>query len=333
MYGVVALVILVIFLIACFFCSISEPFHSNADDAVAIDVVYTWVDGSDPVWRQKKSAYVDTSDLLERYHSLDELKYSLKSLYKYAPWINHIYIVVDDDQAPQFVNWSDSKITLIKHSEIIPAENLPLFNSVAIETALHHIPGLSEHFLYFNDDVFFGQDVQPQDVLDVCLCDDTDHVAKADLTQPQYEWLSNQRNGHRLLEQRYGGGVELVVPSHVHHFCRKSLMYEIETMFPEQYAHTQQKKVRQSGKMDPVCDDCICLPKMQCILGVYKGMYAKKKEVYGYYDLAKETDVSRLEELRQKRPRFFCLNNSFKSEDAITNLLEDLYDFACPYIL
>ncbi|MBX2956867.1 MAG: Stealth CR1 domain-containing protein [Cyclobacteriaceae bacterium] len=133
-----------------------------------IDLVYLWVDGSDENWQAKKNAALEkigkklpaSAARTTRWTNHDELLYSLRSAEKFAPWINHIFIVTDS-QAPKWLNLENPKISIVDHKEIIPNEKLPLFNSNAIEMFLWKIPGLSEYFLYANDDMFFGKEVQP----------------------------------------------------------------------------------------------------------------------------------------------------------------------------
>ena len=134
-----------------------------------IDLVYLWCDINDNAWNDKRLKYLSHGNLLDqqaindcRFINNDELKYSLRSVAQYASWINHIYIV-SDHQTPNWLNTNNQKITMINHEDILPVNNLPLFNSEAIETALHKIPNLSEHFLYSNDDSFFGDNVYPWD--------------------------------------------------------------------------------------------------------------------------------------------------------------------------
>ena len=91
-----------------------------------------------------------------RFVQVDELKYSLRSVEKYLPWIRHIYIVTAD-QVPSWLNTDHPQITVVDHTEIIPQEYLPVFNSNAIESAIYKIPGLAEHFLYANDDTFVNR--------------------------------------------------------------------------------------------------------------------------------------------------------------------------------
>jgi len=133
-----------------------------------IDLVYLWVDGSDEKWLAKKNAVLQSLGRTPAKHSIsakrwtdhDELKYSLRSVEKFASWINHIFIV-SDEQTPDWLNTENKKITIIDHKQIIPNDKLPLFNSNAIEMFLWKIPELSEYFLYANDDMFFGKQTLP----------------------------------------------------------------------------------------------------------------------------------------------------------------------------
>ena len=135
-----------------------------------IDIVYLWVDGNDKKWKYKKyelekkingSVNINPdANLLCRFIDNQELKYSLRSLEKHAPWINHVYIVTDD-QCPNWLNLHCQKVTLIDHKDIMPKEALPSFNSIAIENCICNIKGLSEYFLYANDDMFFYKKITP----------------------------------------------------------------------------------------------------------------------------------------------------------------------------
>lgn len=132
---------------------------------IDIDLVYLWVDGSDPRWIKRRNAYIGKPTTQQqnckgRYADNGELKYSLRSVEKYAPWIRKIFIVTDQ-QVPSWLNTSNPRIQIVDHSEILPPEALPCFNSVVIEHHLHLIPGLAEHFLYANDDMFVNRPTTP----------------------------------------------------------------------------------------------------------------------------------------------------------------------------
>lgn len=94
-------------------------------------------------------------------------RYSLRSLETNAPWIRHIYIVTNG-QVPSWLDTSNPRVSIIPHDVIFANHSvLPTFSSLAIEFNLHRIPGLSETFLYFNDDVFLGRPVTPWDLMNL----------------------------------------------------------------------------------------------------------------------------------------------------------------------
>ena len=138
-----------------------------------IDVVYLWVDGSDPGFQKelkrnlnKESSFFKECDTnQQRYRDNGELRYSLRSLELYAPWVNNIYIVTNG-QVPSWLDVTHKKIILVTHEQIFPDRScLPTFNSCAIEMQLHRIPGLSRRFLYMNDDLFLGREIFREDFI------------------------------------------------------------------------------------------------------------------------------------------------------------------------
>eukprot|EP00095_Tigriopus_kingsejongensis_P002042 maker-scaffold556_size137522-snap-gene-0.27 protein:Tk02042 transcript:maker-scaffold556_size137522-snap-gene-0.27-mRNA-1 annotation:"hypothetical protein LOTGIDRAFT_238796" len=105
----------------------------------------------------------DDSFYANRFADYDQLRYSLRSVEKYAPWVRHVYIVTNG-QIPSWLNMDHPKVTVVTHQDIFPSKSsLPTFSSSAIETNLVNIPGLSERFLYLNDDVMLGKEVWPED--------------------------------------------------------------------------------------------------------------------------------------------------------------------------
>lgn len=138
------------------------------EQSFEVDLVYLWVNGNDPEWRRKHNAVIGNTreDCLEncegRYADNEELRFSLRAVEMYAPWIIKIFIVTDN-QVPGWLDVSNPRIEIVDHTEILPPEALPTFNSVVLEHALHKIPDLGERFLYSNDDMFFNRAVQPTD--------------------------------------------------------------------------------------------------------------------------------------------------------------------------
>lgn len=136
-----------------------------------IDIVYKWVDGNDTKWMKQKEHWFEKefgkkrtyrgAGAAERFRDNDELKYSLRSVAENMPWVNHIYIVTGFNQIPKWLNIKHPKITIVPHDAILPKESLPVFSSTSIDMCLYKIPGLSEHFLIADDDMFFNKKMKP----------------------------------------------------------------------------------------------------------------------------------------------------------------------------
>lgn len=130
-----------------------------------IDFVITWVDGGDHHWREEKKEYnpdKSTDDREERYRDWELLKYWFRGVEKYAPWVRKIHFVTWG-HLPLWLDTSNPKLNIVNHRDFIPEEYLPTFNSNVIEMHFHRIKGLSENFVYFNDDFFPIKELKPED--------------------------------------------------------------------------------------------------------------------------------------------------------------------------
>lgn len=252
-----------------------------------IDVVYTWVNDADPEWRHQKVQYQEkfvSNDGAHpaalhstRFHDRDELRYSLRSLERYASFVNSVYLVTNG-QVPEWLNTTHPKLKLVAHQEIFsdPAA-LPTFNSHAIESQLHHIDGLAEHYLYLNDDVFFAQAASPQDFftsdgkaiayLDEALVSETivDPVRDSSL-----EWAA--KNNARLLRS-LGNTQPLHKLLHVPHSQQKSVLIDLEDRFPAEFGQVAASRFRHSS------DFAIATSLQQ-----HYGMLSGKVELRGPHD-------------------------------------------------
>ena len=127
-----------------------------------MDVVITFVDGSDPLWREDFRRLLDVPVLEKRYRDWGLLRFLFRGIETHMPFVRKVFLVVArDSQVPAWVD--RGKVDVVLHEQIIPAEYLPTFNSCTIEMFLHRIPGLDERYLYFNDDMFPMQDCTEED--------------------------------------------------------------------------------------------------------------------------------------------------------------------------
>ncbi|MCQ2247892.1 MAG: stealth family protein [Treponema sp.] len=209
-----------------------------------IDAVYTWCDDSDPEFIRQRNEVASSlgiqlknnkqTDFSRRYKNNDELKYSLRSIEKYAPWINHIFIVVNNN-APKWLR-ENNRITIIHHTDIIPKSLLPTFNSNVIEQYLTEIPGLSDSFLFFNDDFFLNRKVGPKDFFDLQTNKPIVRLQKKkDYFGLNDDWGYMVKNGYELIYKKYGYFVAPRLCSHSVEAFSKSMLKEILQNHPETY--------------------------------------------------------------------------------------------------
>ncbi len=230
-----------------------------------IDAVVSWVDGSDPVWKMKKSMYdhmyteasaMDNTAMrfgMEEGSDVDELWYCLSCIRKHAPWVRKIYVLMDDCQAPKY---SLDKFGAIRmpHSAFIQAGSLPVFNSHAIEANLHRVPGLSEHFVYFNDDCYIRRPVLPSDffggdrpILRVRKSLDHRHYKKGTRAH-----AGAALNSLAALRDRFGQQTLGVV--HIHHAVplTKTMMRAAEADYSGIWSRTSSSTFRSRDDVIPI---------------------------------------------------------------------------------
>jgi len=132
-----------------------------------IDFVITWVDMNDPNWKKEFSKYSGKIDNTKnevseaRFRDYGLLKYWFRGVDKFAPWVRKIHFVTCG-QKPDWLDENHPKLNLIHHKDYIPNDFLPVFNSSLIEIYLHKIPGIAEHFVYFNDDFFIIDNIKKE---------------------------------------------------------------------------------------------------------------------------------------------------------------------------
>lgn len=133
-----------------------------------IDLVMPYVDNTDPIWIKQFNKY-SSSQIDENTNGKTRFrgqgsffKYVFRGIDKFMPWINNVYLIVQSDsQVPDWIN--KDKVKIITHDKFIPHKYLPTYNSCTIEMFLWNIPGLSEHFIYINDDFYATNYLLPTD--------------------------------------------------------------------------------------------------------------------------------------------------------------------------
>jgi len=235
--------------------TIQHMFDEFSDDITFdIDIVFSWVDAGSVEWQRARArrmaSYVvgEGDDHEARFRQLDELKYALRSVNLFAPWIRNIYVVTDSDRP----HWLDEhpRITVLRSEEFFSDTSvLPTHNSMAVESQLHHIPGLSEHFLYSNDDMFFGRQVRPEMFFTAGgltkFIEGTNRIGLGDNDLRRSGFENAARVNRELLHQRFGK----LITRHLEHAAvplRTSVLQEMEREFATEFRATMSSAFRAS---------------------------------------------------------------------------------------
>lgn len=305
------------------------------DVSFPIDVAYTWVDGDDPSWNAARQEREGADARKEaageaRFRSRDELRYSLRSLHLFAPWVRQIFLVTAG-QRPSWLG-DDPRITVVDHHEILPADALPTFNSQAIETSLHRIPGLAEHFVYVNDDVFLGRPTRPELFFSpggaaAAFVGDASIGLPGTADKP---FLHAAANNRTLLKDAFGVEITQVM-AHSPHPQRVSVLAEIEERFPDAIARTTHAPFRSET-------DVSLLSNLAQHYGLIKGTAFAGTARHAFVDLSNARVERQLKQLRARDHDFFCVGDHHDfAVDAeavdgmLATFLEDYFPLAAPW--
>lgn len=148
--------------------------NKTTHDTYPIDIVIPWVDGTDPSWLEQKARYsneITKSVHAYNYQEWGLLRYWFRGIQQNAPWVRNVYFITWG-HIPPWLNTEHPKLCIVNHRDYIPEQYLPTFSSHTIELNIHRIKGLSEHFIYFNDDIYLVQKTRPEDFfVDGLPCD------------------------------------------------------------------------------------------------------------------------------------------------------------------
>ncbi len=284
-----------------------------------IDLVYLWCDGRDSKFAQQKHARMQQCGAQVkgnedcRYVQVNELKYSLRSVAMYMPWIHHIYIVTNN-QVPKWFR-PHEKITIVDHSEILPESARPCFNSQALECCLHKIPNLAEHFIYANDDCFVGRKLSPSFFYDRMA---RPIVRVINAIPADGVHSRTIQNAYDAIAQRFGVSYEKYVTHHNMDAYTKSILLECEKEFPELLNHTIHQPFRHESGVQRILFHLYALAKNQAVLkDVNRTFFQRvlKKFYLAYVDSYTLSSCIPLRHIAPNHPALFCINDCEISTD------------------
>lgn len=284
-----------------------------------IDLVYLWCDGNDANFAQQKQERMRqcgscvTGNENCRYVQIDELKYSLRSVFKYMPWIHHIYLVTNN-QVPKWLKHHE-KITIVDHTEILPDTALPCFNSQAIECCLHKIPNLAEHFIYANDDMFIGRELPPSFFFDRHQRPIVRLVKSGPWAGLYWDTI---RAAQGRIAQHYGISYAGYEPHHNMDSYTKTLLEECEQEFSDLFQYTINQPFRNESCLQRILFHLYALATNQAILkDVSRTFFQKvmKKLRIAHVDSMYISNCQPIEKLMLYNPALFCINDTEISTD------------------
>jgi len=299
-----------------------------------IDVVYTWVDDQDRAWAEERANYAGISALTsranhdERFKNRDELRYSMRSLEMFAPFVRNVFLVTNG-QVPTWLNLDHPKVKVVPHCEIYRnKKDLPTFNSSSIETQLHHIEELAEHFIYFNDDVFLGNFCTPEDFFLanglMKFFPSFQRAFEPDIDETREGYLVADGNAIRLMKESCGKQSRFIM-EHTPLPALKSVLQSLEDRFPDAWAACSRNRFRGVEDLRPIAF-------MQYQFAFYEGRAIQSFLSNRYLALWKPTIEAQMRGVARNRNfKTFCINDVGVTPDRAKLVDDIVVDFLEKY--
>ncbi|WP_198928473.1 stealth family protein [Tersicoccus sp. Bi-70] len=316
--------------------TIENMFADHATDiAFPIDIVFSWVNGSDAELLARRASYLpgavlgEGDDAEARYRQIDELRYALRSVHMFAPWIRRIFLCTDS-ALPEWLDAENPAITVVRAEDHFADPSvLPVFNSQAIEAQLQNIEGLSEYFLYSNDDMFFGRPISPDLFFSpggiTKFIEASTRIGLGDNHLDRSGFENAARVNRRLLYEKFGR----ITTRHLEHTAapmRKSVLREMEHEFSTDFAETAASRFRAKDNIS-VTNSLYHYYALLTGRAVTK-VGAKVK----YVDTTVPSGLNQLDKLLRKRNQdFFCLNDGSFPEVSAAERQQRVTDFLTRY--
>ncbi len=284
-----------------------------------IHVVYTWVNHNDSQWQEAyRRVCIENRLPSDTHHSVNdparfqnrnEIVYSVRSVRRYAPWVRRIHIVTNC-RLPSEIE-GDEQIGRVAHERIFPDTRvLPTFNSRAIESNLHRIPGIGERILYFNDDFFLCRPMQPEDFFP--------GQGKVSVFPSKHDIPYGCTTGLRPIDYGALNACKLLIrdfdyrpAKKLHHSpypLLRSHLEELEEKYPAEFAATRLHRFRDNSDIPPATT-------LQAYYAVATGRGELRNIASRYVDIGDPLFpllIHPLSPLRRGRYQTLCLNEVTK---------------------
>ncbi|MBS43109.1 MAG: hypothetical protein CMH83_08125 [Nocardioides sp.] len=307
-----------------------------------VDVVLTWVDGSDPAWDDAREARLAAltgatartreSSGRARYLDRGELRYGLRSLHLFAPWVRRIHLVTAG-QVPSWLDTEHPGIHVVDHRDLLPDDALPTFNSHAIETSLHRIEGLAEHFVYLNDDFMLGRPIGPEALFtpggqtSVFFSPTTVGLTDSPDAPP---FLKAAWNNRQLLYRTFGSALTSNL-AHAPYAHRVSVLSELWERFHDELAATARSPFRSDT-------DVATLSSLAQHYGLQTGTAYVGEADLAYVNISNSDLEWQLNRLLDRDQDFICLGDHHdhalradRLQQVLAEFLEAYYPVPAPW--
>lgn len=306
-----------------------------------IDIVYTWVDVTGPGFQEYLQKCLQTEASVasplafspERFRNNDELRYSLRSVETFAPWVRKIHIITNG-QIPQWLDTTNRRVSIASHDMIFPDKShLPTYNSNAIELQLHRVPGLSRRFLYLNDDCFLGRAISRSHFVTASGGEYiyfepipvSSNVQEGSVLTRSYAYTQ------RIVERLWGRKGARFLPAHVPQLYDKEILLHLENLLAKEFRQTSSHRFR--AQNDLVLRILYFFYLLESKEQVGRGHEAKFLEWVSndYSLLMLENRLLKMWRaffyLLRRRPRFFCINDDLGDVSSDNLILRSLRMF------
>ncbi len=285
-----------------------------------IDLVYVWYGEKDPPKGIEKCRASDNG----------ELYWSIRSVDRFAPWFRNIFVVVNDGTViPEWLS-ENKRVKIVELNEIVQPATIKLNNSAAIELWIYRIPGLSERFVYANDDMFLGRPVLPEDFFDrkgrmICRYSGYGDIM---VGSPRNDYEGMLQYSRLFLNDPYTRP-----PHHNMDGYLKSVFVDFWAKYPEETLRSASFRYRTSDQFHRDVMSCFAVKNGRGVRKVCD-RWVRLRRLLGmmpYTSLCLSLSDRKIAEwIRKDRPKFFCLNDTEYCTDddraRVRSLLAEIFE-------
>lgn len=307
------------------------------DDEIQLDAVITYVNDNDPKWLKQKSDKKEKGETINsrkgwRFSNSNEIKYCLLSIEKRCSFFRNIFIAIAIPSQKCDISFlspeTQKKIKFVTHKEFYyTQEHLPTFNSMSIEHNIHNIPGLSEYFVYFNDDCFVVKTLTKDDFIKdgkiIIHKEDAFVSPKGEPTEKEAGYFSAWKNTNKMLDNLFKPEERMLI-KHVPQIQIKSVHKKLKELFPKQFEITSSSKFRNihCNLMSAGLAEYYSLYNNLAITGSCVG---NCKYIQVFVDSNVKRNKEIVARIKREKPTFLNIQSAVKDDYDIEEIYKEIF--------